>query len=168
VRSVVPLVLLIAIVAAGCGGSTKSGTKVETEQGNQPLPEADYISLGDVICKNHQSRREDLESQTIALGRLNSNSKAHQVAELLRREGDNLTAEAQELQALQPPPADVSTVESIVALIRAKAHVIGEWAKAYDDLNTAAIRTLQVRIGVATAKARDEARAYGFEICGQE
>jgi hypothetical protein len=158
VRGVVLLVLLIAIVIAGCGGDSDE----------QSLPKADYVALGDVICKNHQSRTKDLESQTIDLGRLDSKDKAHRVADLLRRQGDNLAAEARELQALQAPPADISTVRSTLALLRAKADVIGRWGRAYDDLDTTQIRALQVRIGVATAKARDAARAYGFEVCGQE
>jgi hypothetical protein len=66
----------IAIVAAGCGGgSTKTATQVETDRDNQPVPNADYIALGDVVCKNHLSRRDDLESQTIDLGRLNSKAR---------------------------------------------------------------------------------------------
>jgi hypothetical protein len=90
------------------------------------------------------------------------------VAGLLRQQSDNLSAEAQDLQALQPPPADVGTVGSILALVPAKADLIDNCAKAYDDLDTAEIRRLQTRIGVATAKVRDRARAYGFEVCGQD
>jgi hypothetical protein len=97
---------------------------------NQPLPKADCIALGDVVCKHHQSRRDDLESQTIDLGRLNSKGRAHRVAGLLRQQSDNLAAEAQDLQALQPPPADVGTVGSVLALVRAKADLIDNWAKA--------------------------------------
>ncbi len=168
-RGVVLLVVLIAIATAGCGGgSTESVTQVETHRGEQPLPKADYIALGDVICKNHQSRTEDLERQTIDLGRLDSKGKAHRAAELLRQQGHNLAAEAREMQALEPPPADVGTVGSILGLVRSKADVIGEWARAYDDLNAAEIRTLQTRIGAATTKARNAARAYGFEVCGRE
>jgi len=169
VRIVASLVLLIATVAAGCGGGpTKTATQVETETGKQPLSKADYTALGDVICKNHQSRREDLESQTIDLGRLNSEDKAHRVAALLRQESENLTAEVQELAALQPPSADAGAVASVLSLLRAKAGVIDKWAKAYDALDTAGIRALQVRIGVATAKAAGRGREYGFKVCGQE
>ena len=155
------LALVITIVVAGCGGgSNGTSTQVETK--------ADFIELGDVICKNHQSRREDLESQTIDLGPLDSKDKAHQVAELLRQQRSNLLAEVQELQARRPPPADVARVESILAIMRTKADLIGKWARAYDDLNTGEIRTLQVRIGLATTKARKAAQAYGFEVCGQD
>ena len=160
-RGVVSFALVIAIVVAGCGGgSDKTSTQVESK--------ADFIALGDVICKNHQSRREDLESQTIDLGPLDSNDKAHQVAALLRQQRSNLQAEVQELQARQPPPADVGRVESILTIIRAKADLIGKWAKAYDDLNVDEIRTRQVRIGLATTKARKAAQTYGFEVCGQD
>jgi hypothetical protein len=162
------MALLIALVAAGCGGgSTRTATQAVT-QGEQPLSKARYIALGDVICKNHQSRREDLESQTIGLGPLNSADKARQVAQVLRQQAHNLTAEADELQALPAPPADAGTAASILSLVRAKATVIDNWAKAYEDLDTAEIQRLQVRIGVATASARNGARAYGFKVCGQE
>jgi hypothetical protein len=152
------LVCVIATVTAGCGGG----------KDKQPPSKADYIAVGDVICRNHESRRQDLESQTVELGRLNSEGKAHRVADLLRQESDNLTAEVQELATLQPPPVDVGTAESILSLDRARASLIEHWAKAYDDLDTAAIRRLQIRIGLATAKARDRASAYGFNVCGQE
>ena len=69
---------------------------------------------------------------------------------------------------MKPPPADVGAVGSILGLVRAKVDVLGEWARAYDDLDTAQIRALQLRIGEATARVRRAARAYGFEVCGQE
>ena len=118
---------------AGCGGgSTESTTQVETHRDDQPLPKADYIALGDVICRNHESRTRDLESQTIELGHIDSKGKAHRVAALLRRQTDNLAAEAQELQGLQPPPADVGEVGSILGFLRAKVDVLREWASAYE------------------------------------
>jgi hypothetical protein len=159
VRGVVPLVLVIAIVAGCGGGSDRTATQVD---------KAEYIALADVICKNHQSRREDLESQAIDLGHIDSKHKAHQVAGLLRQQRSNLIAEVQELQSRQPPPDDVARVESILAIIRAKAELIGKWANAYDAPHLAETRILQVRIGVATAKARAAARAYGLKVCGQE
>jgi hypothetical protein len=161
VRGVVPPVLLIAVVMAGCGGgSGETETQVETK--------ADFIALGDVICKNHRSRTEDLESQAVELGRLDSKRDAHRVAGLLRLQADNLADEAQELQAVQPPPEDVNAVGSILALVRARADLIGKWASAYDDLDAAEIRATQVRIGIASAKAGHAAMAYGFDVCGQE
>jgi hypothetical protein len=160
VRDAAPLVLLLAIVMAGCGGdSTETETQVETK--------ADFIVLGDVVCKNHQSRTEDLESQTVDVGPLDSKKKANEVADLLRRQADNLTAEAKELGALRPPSADERSVGSILAILRAKADVIRQWARAYDNHDAAEIRSVQERIAVATARARNAAGAYGFAVCGQ-
>ncbi len=124
--------------------------------------------MGDAICRNHESRTKDLESQTIDLGRIDSNAKAHRVAGLLRGQADNLEAEAQELQARKAPPADAAAVTSILELVHAKADVIGEWATAYDQLNSAQIQALQRRIGEATDRVRSAAQAYGFAVCGQE
>jgi hypothetical protein len=158
VRGIVVLVCLIATVTVGCGG----------DKDEQPPSKADYIALADVICRNHESRTQDLESQTAKLGRLNTEAKAHRVAGLLRDESDNLTAEVQELATRQPPPADAGTVESILSLDRARAGLIERWAKAYDDLDTAEIRRLQRRIGLATAEAKSKASAYGFNVCERE
>ena len=65
-------------------------------------------------------------------------------------------------------PRTSGTVGSILGQLRAKVDLLGEWAKAYDDLKTARIRALQQRIGAATTNARRAARAYGFEVCGRE
>jgi hypothetical protein len=167
VRRIALLLVLIPLVAAGCGGgSTETVTQVATQQSGQPLSKAEFIAQADAICHNHQSRREDLESQANELGLLNS-EKAHQVADLLRQASDNLIAETQELQALHPPSAGVGTLGSIVSIVAAEASVIDDWAEAYDDLDAREIRRLQLRIGVVTAKAEGIAQGYGFEVCGR-
>ncbi len=79
-----------------------------------------------------------------------------------------LDAEADELGALEPAPANANTVGSILGLVRAKADEIREWARAYDDLNAPQIHALQLRIGLATTKLRNAARAHRFKTCGQE
>ncbi len=168
-RVVAPLSLVIVIAIAGCGGgSSKSTTQVETHREVQPLTKAAFISLGDVICRNHDSRTKDLESQTIELGHLDSNAKARQVAGLLRQQADNLAAEARELQGLESPPADVGRVGSILGRVRANVDLLREWARAYEGHDAAQIRALQLRIAEATTSLRSAARAYGFEVCGQE
>lgn len=166
-RRIASLVLLLAVVAAGCGGeSTETTTQVETQQ-IVPLPRTEYIEVADTICRNHRSRREDLESQAADLGPLDSADKAHRAADLLRQESSNLQAELHELRALRVPVADAATVDSILFAVQARMRVIDDWAGAYDDLDEARIRALQLRLGVITARAENRARAYGFEACGQ-
>src|SRR4051812_152729 len=159
--------LLVGLAIAGCGGGSSETTTRSETQGAEPVTKPDYVAFADVICRNHDSRTADLENQTIELGRLNSERSAHQVADILRQESDNLSDEARELQARPPPPADVDTVRSVLSLLRAKAGAIEDWANAYDELDTLKIRTTQARIGAATAKLRGAAGAYGFEVCGQ-
>jgi len=163
------LSLLFPLLAAGCGGgSTKTATQVETRHEGPAPSRADYVELADAICKNHQSRREDLESQAGDLGHLDSKGKAHRVAGLLREESDNRMAEVRELETLQAPPADAGTLDSILSAVRAEAVVIERWAQAYDDLDAERIRSLQIRLGLTAAKAANQARSYGFEVCGQQ
>ena len=162
------LSLLLPTLAAGCGGgSNEATTQVATNDG-QPPSKADFLGLADAICRNHQSRREDLESQAGELGPLTSKAKAQQAAVLLRQESANRRAEVQELRGLQPPAADVAKVDSVLALVGAETVVIDRWARAYDDLYATAIRRLQIRLGLTARKATRRARAYGFEVCGQQ
>ena len=161
-------VALIPVVATGCGGgSDETTTRVETTVDQQPPSKPDYVEVADVICMNHQSRREDLESQASDLGPIDSAAKARRIADLLRKESRNLTAEAHELDALQPPPADLAPVASFLSGVRARARLIREWAGAYDDLDGARIRRLRIRLGVITAATEQRAQAYGFNACGR-
>ena len=167
-RRIALLSLLLPTLAAGCGGGSNEATTQVATNGGQPPPKADYVGLADAICRNHQSRREDLESQAGELGPLTSKAKAHQAAALLRKESANRKAEVQELRTLQPPAADSATVDSVLSLVGAETVVIDRWAKAYDDLDSAAIRRLQIRLGLTAGKAAQRARAYGFQVCGQQ
>jgi hypothetical protein len=170
VRRIAQLALLLPLLAAGCGGgSGEKTTAVETRpDAGLPQSKADYVELADAICHNHQSRREDLESQARELGPLTSKDKAHQVADLLRQESSNRRAEIGDLSDLQPPDPDAAEVNSILSLLRSEADVLDTWAAAYDDLDAPAIRRQQIRLGMTAGRAADRARAYGFEACGQQ
>ena len=168
-RRIAQLALLLPLFAAGCGGgSGEKTTAVDTRPDAPPQTKAGFVELADAICRNHQSRQEDLESQARDLGPLTDTDKAHQVAELLREESSNRRAEIGELGDLQPPAADAAEVNGILELVRTEADVIDTWAAAYDDLDAAAIRRQQIRLGVTSARAADRARAYGFAVCGRQ
>ena len=167
-RRIVLTALLIPMAAAGCGGGSKETTTQVITNAPPPQTQADYVERADAICRNHQSRREDLESQAGELGPLGSKAKAHRVAGLLRKESSNRRAELGELGDLEAPAADAAEVNEILELIRTEADVIDTWAAAYDDLDEVSIRRQQIRLGVITGRAAQRARAYGFEVCGQQ
>jgi hypothetical protein len=157
------------MLAAGCGGgSGDTTTEVDTQLRAGPQTKADYVDLADAICRNHQSRREDLESQAGDVGPLTSKAKARQVAALLRQESANRKSEVAELRDLQWPAADAATVDSILSLVGAEAAVLDRWAAVYDRLDPVEIRRLQIRLGLTAGRAANRARAYGFEVCGQQ
>ena len=156
--------LVLALTAGGCGGGSGQTT---TELSTQPASKQQFIQVGDAICANHQSRREDLESQARELGPLSTAAKARQVAALLRREAHNLRAEADELAARQLPPQDGSLAERVLESIRARARAIDRWAAAYEAGEEDAIRRGQIRVGVLAAKSQRRAGAYGFLVCGR-
>src|SRR5690349_8678805 len=150
VRGLVPIGL-IALLATGCGGGSGSTTTASHGQASfGPRAKADYIEVADAICRNHQSRREDLESQARELGPITSQANADRIAALLRKESRNRRAEVREIEALRGPAGGAAPV---LAPIRAEASLIEEWAKAYDRLDASAIRRLQIQLGLVTAKA---------------
>jgi hypothetical protein len=165
VRGLLLSVVLI-LAATGCGGgSDGTATRVATMVDQRAPSKPDYIEVADVVCMNHRSRRDDLESQAGELGPLNSPSKADEVADLLRKEGRNLRSELAELEARRPPAAELP-LSAFLTLTRARAEAIDEWADAYDDLDEARIRQLQARVGALAAAAELRARKYGFHVCG--
>jgi hypothetical protein len=167
VRRIALLGLLISTVAAGCGGGSDHSTTQVTGQPNAGAStNADYIELADTICRNHQSRREDLESQARDLGPLTSPAKAHRVAGLLHEEADNLRAEIKELQSRRPAVPNLA-LASFFSAVRARAMAIDQWATAYEDLHEARIRKLQIRVGFVAAAVDQRARKYGFATCGR-
>lgn len=165
VRALVPIGLIV-LLAVGCGGGSGGTTTASPGQASAAPPsKADYIEVADAICKNHQSRREDLESQARELGPITSPASAHRIATLLRKESRNRRAEVRELEDLQAPGGRDAPV---LVLIRGEANLIEQWAKAYNQLDPGAIRALQIRLGLVTAKAARAGRTYGFEVCGQQ
>ena len=158
--------LLFLALAAGCGGGSKATTTGVATSGAPPS-KADYIEVADAICRNHQSRREDLESQADAVGPLSSPARARRVAGLLRKEADNLREEAQEVEDLSPPQVGRTKAESVVQAIRGRADAIEHWARAYDRPDERAIRRGQLRVGFLTSVAEQEAGGYGFRACGR-
>jgi len=168
VRAPVLLVVVIPLIVPACGGGSGEATfKSMTRTEVAPPSRADLVGVADTICRNHQSRREDLESQARELEPIASPSDARRVAALLRQEADNRRAEARELAALPSPPTDVAPVAPLLSLIRAQADVLEHWARAYDHLDQAAIRRTQIQLGVLAGRAARAARADGLTVCGQ-
>jgi hypothetical protein len=168
VRRIVLATLLIPMAAAGCGGGSKETTTHLITSAPPPQTGTDYVERADAICRNHQSRQADLESQAADLGPINSEDKAHQIADLLREESANHRAEIGELSDLQPPPADAAPVNEFLERIHTEATVIDTWAAAYDDGDQEAIRRNQIRLGVTAGEADNRARALGFQVCGRQ
>jgi hypothetical protein len=165
VRRIAAPALLLVVLAAGCGGGSKETTTQVAPNDGGPPSKADYIELADAICRNHQSRRDDLESRTVALGPLDSPAKTRQAGRLLRQESQNLRLEIDELQSHQPAPPS-PLLASFLAAERVRAAAIDGWADAYDHLDEARIRRGQLRVGVVAGATRLRARRYGFQVCG--
>jgi hypothetical protein len=165
VRRIAVPALLLPLIAVGCGGGSEgTTTHPAAQRATQPASKQQLVEVGDAICANHQSRREDLESQARELGPLSSAAKTRRVANLLREESSNLRDEAGEIEGRDSP--DAAALSPVLSAIRARARAIDRWARAYEELDERAIRGGQIRVGLLTAAAQEKARGYGFLVCG--
>jgi hypothetical protein len=165
-RSLSAILVAAAMTLGGCGGSGKDDAPPA-----KIASKADYIKAGDKICHDRDDR-----SLKLAKASDNKGNVAELTGELAKIYADAIARQ----RALALPPGSARAgarryVKSVVAMSRpvqrmkAAADVL---AKADDD---AAVKTAAAHLqsNVNTVQsigdlADQEARTYGFKVCGQQ
>lgn len=156
-------VLAIAAVAAGCGGSdddsTNAGTggSTNSDSTTAALTKAEFIKKGDAIC---EKENESIEGEADDFAKENNidTSKPTQkqkeeviVAVIV----PSLHAQSEEIAELGAPSGDEEKVEAIIVALEDGT------AEVEDDPSL-------VFEGEPLKEASRLAKAYGFEVCGEE
>lgn len=158
-------VLLVLVLLTGCGGGgTDTVTQVRTQTSAEPLTKAEYIAQSDAICQRYRERGNELSSQAKDLA---GQENAHKAADILSQASDLVTAEVQELQALQPPARDAQVLREMLSSISSSASHEGDLANAINDLDAEGVRRTQALVAEDVLKARGIAQGYGLKVCGQ-
>lgn len=152
--SLLALAALVALAAllAGCGGGEET-----TDSATVTLTKAEFIKQGDAICKeaneeNEAEAEEYAEENGFTLEKASDEQLEEAVGDVLV---PSLERQADELDALGAPEGDEEQVEEIVVALE---DATGEIA---DDPSL-------VFEGKTLEEPNELAKAYGFEVCGQE
>jgi hypothetical protein len=148
--AVAALVALTALVA-GCGGGGDTTDETVT------LTKTEFIKQGDAICKqgNEASEKEAeefAEDNDFQLEKASKKQLEEAVSAVLV---PNLEQQAEELDALGAPKGDEDEVEEIIASLEDATAEIED-------------RPNLVFAGKVLQKATEEAKSYGFKVCGEQ
>jgi hypothetical protein len=161
-------VVVMAVLVAGCGGSSDSGsseaggstdgtTQNATGDSNgSPLTKAEFIKQGDVICeKVPQSYNKKLEAMNVKAEK-EKNAVVSTAEGNLKAAVPPLYVAAEELEELTPPSADAKEAEAIIDSLEAAAK--GVEAKPTSELT-----------GPKSpfAEFQELTKKYGFKFCSQ-
>jgi hypothetical protein len=144
--------LALVVLIAGCGGGDDSTTTTTTSKA--PLTKAEFIRKGDVICQTGNGvSATEIEEFAKDNGFGSKEPSKAQFEEIVTEVlVPNLERQADELDALIPPPEDKAQVEAIIDSLR---EAISEIAKNPTELE-----------GSALAEPIRLENAYGFKVCG--
>jgi hypothetical protein len=164
-------VFVTLVALAGCGGSESSSTETVTVQSGETLSKAEFVEKADAICADWKPEREALQEQAEELiGGINAGSDdaRAELSELLSEATENAEQELSEIRQLSPPPADASTIDSMLSTAGVQVALTREESDALRYREFAAFGSVTRRAGAAKAKASALARSYGLKVCGTE
>lgn len=153
--------LFVALVAAGCGGSssTKHTTSSSSGHGAVADSRAAFIAAADRTCKAAQPEQLALRKQA------KTKRTFHELVPLLRRQGVIANALAGKLRAIPEPTADRGPIGRFIGSIR----LLGTYSTALANAVTAGHTKPAVALKGKLLQARSQelalGRGYGFKVC---
>ncbi|HJZ36295.1 MAG TPA: hypothetical protein VJ204_08480 [Solirubrobacterales bacterium] len=158
--------LVVAVLAAGCGGGSSSSTGDGDEA---RLSHTEWVSQADAICSVDHEANASRESEFEALveGGLTNAKVREEAAELIRGAVPSVETEFKGIRALRPASADEAEVTRVVGGLERTAQLDEKLAEA---LETGSVHELEAVIAqVAANGSRLEALAgeLGTKVCGK-
>jgi hypothetical protein len=154
----VPLTLLLALVAAGCGGGgddTTAETQESTVEAKAALSKAALISQGDAICG-------EVNAAVGAIGAQEGGDVAEQTTQV----ADLYTNMVQNILDLGRPE-DPTGYADFMAAAEELAKIEGEVALAAERDDTAALGEAATASAPALEEFQAQAAIYGFSECSE-
>jgi hypothetical protein len=159
------LTLAAALLAAGCGGSDSDESGQTTPADKPAATKAEFIKAADEICGDYDDRIAPIEDK---FERLENTQEWEAAADLLHEAAD-ITAEGQDqIEALDPPPADAETIRKYLQTTGDGVALVRQLGDAFDDHDTETAQTLSTQAQKVAAKAHGIAQGYGFTECGSD
>ncbi len=152
-----PAVLVLALLASGCGGGGSSSTTT-AQKPKQPaapkLSKGQFISQGDAICAEVNTAIGSVEGSAVE-----ASSQTTQVANLY-------TGMVQSLQRLGQP-SEKAGYSDFMGAAEELAMVEGEVKSAGEEENPELLEEASQKAVPAVEEFQQQAAVYGFEACGE-
>jgi hypothetical protein len=156
-----PLLIVLALISTlsftGCSGSGSSSST----PAKKTLAKADYITQGDAICK-------DLNTKLQALAPPASETDGKSIANYLRQGALLAEGGVNRLDALGRPDTDAPLIETILAEQRDTVTKARAAAGVFDSGDLAGGNAALQAIDGTSSKANADSKQFGFKVCGQD
>ena len=146
-RCLAPALILLAVIAAGCGEDAEQLTATA------------LISRGDRICEQAQKRFDEIQSGPAS----NSAEVAEQTEELL----DVATDEVNELRNLRPPDELREAYDSYLQAASRIVELLEQGRDAAEDRDGKGFLEAREEANAEAAERAQLAQAVGFQTCAQ-
>jgi hypothetical protein len=162
-RRTLPIVMLVALVAAGCGSSNDGGTKTTTKTtttSQSPaasLTKREFITKADAACQRFNQRIQ-------AIPQTAKNPK--ETAALYRRVVTEAQSFYRSFAALPEPRPDTALLTRYRADLRESIGITKQVADAVAKKDTKKVAQLTASAKKLQLDRRKIAKRYGFHFCG--
>ena len=153
------LAAVVAVLAAGCGGSG----------GGEPLSKAEFIKRGDAICTKFRAKNQALNKNAPAKNPTDPSATDEQVkasAPILQKLADNLRAARKEFAELNPPADVKSDWQNTLDDLDQLASQLDDAATAAQNLERQKVVNLYADILRLNRRISNFETDYGFKVCG--
>lgn len=157
-RRAVPVVALVAVAAAGCGGG-----------GATPLTKAEFVKRGDAICSKYRAKNEALNKTAPARNPTDPSATDAQVkasAPIVRQLASNLRAARSEFAKLNPPRGVATDWRNTLDDLDQLASELDDAAQAASSLDRQRVVNLYTDILRLNHRVDTFEQDYGFKVCG--
>ncbi len=153
-------VVLVSLLAAGCGGSSGSSSSTATTSSSTKAP-ADrtvYIGQADALCKSANARQQALRKRAKGL-------TAIKLVPILKQQAGIAAGLSADLGKLTPPAGDSATVGRFVKAVNQLAVYSRAVANSIAANHSYAAKALAGKLGLARQQETLLGQGYGYKTC---
>jgi hypothetical protein len=153
-------VLLVSVLAAGCGGSSgSSGTSTTTgTSSTKVVDRSTYIAQADALCKSANTRQEVLRKRAKGL-------TVVKLVPILKQQAGIAAGLSADLGKLTPPVGDSATVGRFVKAVSQLAVYSKAVANSIAANHSYAAQALAGKLSLARQQETLLGQGYGYKTC---
>ena len=155
---------------SGGGSATKAITSSTAPVTAAPAPapgKAGYIKRADRVCLAARKKLVPIRAKLLPASQgTNPDVVFRQYAKLTGQAATVYGRTADELEALEPPPADEALIDRLNQLVEQIAGIERQISAASAEHDGSKVKSLNLAVTRVFDEYRTRAQAYGFKVCG--